>query len=781
MTTNGRTNGTPAAPAESPAQLVTIGLLPRPAPGPDQSRPIQAPAGAGDREQWELAIGGMHCASCVARVEDALSGVSGVHEARVNLATERATVTVDPGRTDLDQLVSSVARAGYTARRQTLSFGAQAALQLRRERAEHLGYWRRRLEVGVAGAVPLVLLGLGSMGVPALQEAAWVGWCMFGLAAILQVYLGGPYIRGAWQRLLQGSSNMDTLIALGTATAFLYSTVHLLLGHIHEAHFFMDAGIILTLITLGKFLEVRARGTAGAAIEQLIDLAPATARVIRDGQEQEIPQAEVRLGDRVRVRPGETIPVDGDVVDGGSSVEESMLTGESIPVEKQPGDRVTGGTRNGDGTLLVEAKRLGRESALEQMVRLVLAAQGTKAGVQRLADRIAAYFVPVVLLIAVATLAAWGLITADWSRAVLNAAAVLIIACPCALGLATPMAVAVATSRGARAGLFVREASAFERMDRLAVMVFDKTGTLTAGKPTVVETLTVPGWDREQLLGLAATAEAGSEHPLARALAPFVANRQARDFQAVRGQGVKARVDGQSVLVGSESFLTSSGIDQGPIQAAALVWEQQARTVLRVAVNGQAIGAIALADTLKPHARQVVEELRRQGANVVLLTGDNPQTARAIGAELGLATEQIKAGVLPDAKAATIEALKHESHGRRVAMVGDGLNDAPALAAADIGIALGTGTDLAKAVADIVIATGDLRAVPRALLLGRATLTAIRQNLFWAFAYNTLGIPLAALGLFGRFGPMIAALAMSLSSVTVVARSSLLAKLDLDR
>ena len=374
---NGRTNDPAAAPAEPMNQLVTIGSIPRPAPGPEPSRHKPATAAAGDREEWDLSIGGMHCASCVARVEDALGGVSGVHEARVNLATERATVTVDPSRTDLDQLVSSVARAGYTARRQTLSFGAQAAEQLRRERKEQVSYWRRRLAVGIAGVVPLVLLGLGSMFLPALQQAAWVGWCMFGLAAILQVYLGGPYIRGAWQRLLQRSSNMDTLIALGTSTAFLYSMVHLLLGHIHQAHFFMDAGIILTLITLGKFLEVRSRGTAAEAIERLIDLAPASARVIRDGKEQEIPQAEVRLGDRVRIRPGETIPVDGDVVEGGSSVEESMLTGESMPVEKQPGDRVTGGTRNGDGTLVVEAKRLGRESALEQMVHLVLEAQGT--------------------------------------------------------------------------------------------------------------------------------------------------------------------------------------------------------------------------------------------------------------------------------------------------------------------------------------------------------------------------------------------------------------------
>ncbi len=581
-----------------------------------------------------------------------------------------------------------------------------------------MAYWRKRLQIGIVGVVPLILLGMGSMFLPAIEHAIWAGWCMFGIAAILQVYIGAPYIRGAWQRLLQRSSNMDTLIALGTSTAFLYSTVHLLLGHLHQAHFFMDAGIILTLITLGKFLEVRSRGTAAEAIERLIDLAPATARVIREGREQEVPQADVRFGERVRIRPGETIPVDGDVVDGESSVEESMLTGESMPVEKRPGDRVTGGSQNGDGTLVVEAKRLGRESALEQMVRLVLEAQGTKAGVQRLADRIASYFVPVVLVVALATLAGWVLISRDWSQAVLNAAAVLIIACPCALGLATPMAVAVATGRGARAGLFVRNASAFERMDRLATMVFDKTGTLTDGKPRVVETLTLPGWDREGLLRVVAAAEAGSEHPLARALAPFAGDQEVRDFRAARGLGVTARVAGRTVLVGSEQYLASAGIEQGPIEAAALAWERQAFTVLRVAIDRQVVGAVALADTLKPHAKEVVVKLQRQGASVVLLTGDNPQTARAIGAALGLTDEQIKAGVLPDGKAAVIESLKKQSRGRRVAMVGDGLNDAPALAAADIGIALGTGTDLAKAVADIVIATGDLRVVPRRATTG---------------------------------------------------------------
>ena len=546
----------------------------------------------------------------------------------------------------------------------------------------------------------------------------------------------------------------------------------------HGTHYFMDAGIILTLITLGKFLEVRSKGVAGAAIERLLDLAPKTARVVRDGVEAEVPLAEVRRGDRVRVRPGEAIPVDGRVIEGESSVDESMLTGESVPVEKRPGDRVTGATLNGDGVLLVEAQRLGRETALEGIVRMVREAQGSKAGVQRLADRIAAYFVPIVLGIAVATLLGWGLSGLGWGRAVLNAAAVLIIACPCALGLATPMAVAVATGRGARAGLLVREASAFERMDRLATVVLDKTGTVTEGKPRVTDVVAVDGWDRAGLLRLAAAAESGSEHPLARALSPLADGAAVSDFQAVRGGGVRARVDGRAVLVGSERFLRDAGIDPGGLDEVARAWERQAKTVLRVAADGRAVGAIALADTLKPHGHEAVDALRRMGAEVFLLTGDNVTTARAIAEELGLPAANVFAGVLPDGKAAKVAQLRQR--GGRVAMVGDGLNDAPALAAADVGIALGTGTDLAKAVADVVIATGDLRAVPRALRLGRATLAAIRQNLFWAFAYNTIGIPLAALGFFGTYGPLIAALAMSLSSVTVVARSSLLARLKLE-
>lgn len=769
-----------------PPSLVTIGGL-APSGGSTVQTPtngaaaVDSPAPSTDSgEEWDLVIGGMHCASCVSQVERALVGAPGVREARVNLATERASVIVDPGRVDLDRLVHAVANAGYSARRDDLVIGAQAARRLRDERARQVAYWRNRLIVGLVATVPLVILGFGAMAIPAWAEAAWVGWTMFGLAGVLQAFLGAAYYQGAWARLRQGSTNMDTLIALGTTTAFAYSTVHLWLGHFHQAHFFMDAGIILTLITMGKFLEIRAKGNAGEAIERLLDLTPKTARRIGDdGQAVEVPLKDLKRGDRLRVLPGETVPVDGDVIEGESEIDESMLTGESMPVAKGPGDRVTGATLNGDGSLLIEATRLGRDSALEQMVRLVMAAQGSKAGVQRLADRISARFVPAVLVVALATLLGWGFLGGDWNVAVINAAAVLIIACPCALGLATPMAVAVATGIGARFGLFIREASSLERMNRLATIVFDKTGTLTEGKPSIAESKALPGWDEDRLIALAAGAESPSEHPLARAFEGRDLGLPVSDFRAIRGEGVSATVDGVEMLVGSPRLMKGRGVDVSPIDPIAAEWEAKARTVVYVAADDQPIGAIALADQLKPHAREVVDRLRDGGARIVLLTGDNPATARAVGAQLGLEADDVMAGVLPQAKAAVIEQIKADNPEKRVAMVGDGLNDAPALAAADIGVALGTGTDLAKAAADIVISTGDLHAVPRALKLGREALRAIRQNLFWAFAYNTLGIPLAALGLFGRYGPMIAALAMSLSSVTVVARSGWLARLDL--
>lgn len=765
-----------AASAHSPEPQV-IQITPRPAP-PKASPPLTT-------EEWDLSVRGMHCSSCVGRVETALASVPGVQEARVSLATHQARVVVDPQRVTEHNLAEATHHAGYEVNRilDAEDDPARALVLIRAERAREIDGWRKRLLFGLAFTIPLVLLGLGPMLLPALnhlRHATWVGWVMFALALPVQVYLGWPYVRGALARARFGQTNMDTLIALGTTSAFLYSTYHLLAGHLHQAHFFLDSALILTLITLGKWMEARSRGVAGEAIERLLDLAPKFARLVRGAEERDVPVSELRRGDRVRVRPGEAVPVDGVIVEGESSVDESMLTGESMPVPKRAGEPVTGGTLNTDGALLVEATRLGRDSVLQNLVRLVRVAQASKAGVERLADRVSSVFVPVVLVIAALTLLAFGLLRGNWNQGILNAAAVLIIACPCALGLATPMAVAVATSRGARLGLLVRDASVFESIDKLRLVAFDKTGTLTEGRPSVVEVATCAPWTRESLLSITGAAERDSEHPLARALVPYMNNQRVEAFEARRGSGVLARVDGRSVVVGTARFLESQGVQIQHLLSTAQDWEAQANTVLWVAVDGRLAGLIALADTLKPHARDVVDRLNSLGIPSALITGDNPRTARAIGAQLGLPPARILAGVRPEQKLERIAGLKRELGGG-VAMVGDGLNDAPALAEADIGIALGTGTDLAKASADVVIATGDLRAVPRALKLARATLAAIRQNLVWAFLYNIIGIPLAALGFFGRYGPLVAAVAMSLSSVSVVARSSLLRFVPLDK
>ena len=760
-----------------PSSLVTIGAIP--AANGRGGRPDRQQPSLGE-EEIDLSISGMHCASCVARVEGALSTVPGVQSARVNLATERARVVVDPAAFDPRAATEAVSKAGYEANSAD-DDPSRAVEAIRRERADRVATLRRRVVVGAALTAPLVVLGIGPMlvGGP-WAHAGWLGWAMVGPASILQVYLGGPYIARALARLRHGSTNMDTLIALGSSTAFGYSLYHLLIGNPMQAHYFMDAGVILTLITFGAFLEARSRGAAGSAIEAMLDLSPKSARVVQNGGlEVDVPLRDVERGDVVRVRPGEAVPVDGEVIEGASDVDESMLTGESTPVPKRPGDRVAGATRNAEGTLLVRATRLGKDGALAQIVALVREAQGSKAGVQRLADRIASVFVPVVLGIALATLLGWGLFGGDWGVSVLNAAAVLIIACPCALGLATPVAVAVATGRGAKDGLLIRDASAFERMDRIEAVVLDKTGTVTEGRPTVAEVLPAEGWDRDRLLRVAGAAERGSEHPLAIALADYAGETHVESFRAEGGGGVEATVDGARVLVGSPAFLGRSGVTvpDGPPDGVDL-----GRTPVHVAVDGAFAGTIALADAPKAHAREAIEAIRRRGVEVYLLTGDAPETASSIARDVGIECDHVYARVLPAEKADRVAAMRDNGDGRprRVAMVGDGINDGPALATADVGIALGTGTDVAKAAADVVIANGDLRGVPRALALGRATLRAIRQNLFWAVFYNAVGIPVAALGLFGRYGPMVAALAMSLSSVTVVARARLLNRARLE-
>ncbi len=758
------------SPAEPLGPLVSIGsLLPR-------SQPLEAPRSPGAAPEvvdWNLAIRGMHCASCVSRVETALRGVPGVRGAQVNLATERAAVQVDPGVATEAALVLALVGAGYQAERDEWQPGTGAAT-LQADRRQQVRYWRRRLVVGFVLTLPLVALGsLANVGNLPPGPMRWVGWSMLAIAAILQGYLGAPYLRGGWERLRHGATNMDTLIALGTSAAFAVGLVRQVGGHAHETHSLLDVGIILTLITLGKYLEARSKGAAGAAIERLLSLAPQSARIVEGHTERDAPLAEVVTGTVVRIRPGEAVPVDGLVLSGESSVDESILTGESTPVPKRAGDRVVGASRNGDGTLLVQAGSVGRESVLGGIVRMVREAQSSKAEIQRLADVISSRFVPAVLVIAALTILGWGAVRHDWSAGVANAMAVLIIACPCALGLATPMAIAVASGRGARAGILIREASSFERMDRVGTVVLDKTGTITAGRPVVVAVAPVPGVDPDALLALAGAAEQGSEHPIARALSGSNRGQIVAGFQAIRGEGVAAQVDGVAVLVGSAAFLRSRGIEP-----TVPTHGNSARTVVHVAREGQYFGFVALEDPIKPEARRLVERLQRQGRTVAILSGDTRATALAVGQAIGVPAEQVFAPVLPAGKVAKLAAIRQASRGR-VAMVGDGLNDAPALAAADVGMALGTGTDLAKATADVVIAADDLLAVDRALRLGRGTLRAIRQNLFWAFAYNSVGIPLAALGFFGQYGPVIAAAAMALSSVTVIVRSSLLARLDL--
>ncbi len=725
---------------------------------------------------YEFSVQGMHCASCVGRVEAVLKKLPGVKKAEASLATHRVQLQVLSTQFDRSTIEKALRDAGYQVR----NLGDREKLgdleTLRKERAAQLARARRRLIIGLILLIPLLGLGVATMPwIGILSNARWVGWAMLIPSAFLQIYLGGPYLVRAVQRLRHGSTNMDTLIAIGTTTAFGYSLYHLLNGEHRQAHYFMDSGIILTLITLGSYLEVRARGAAGEAIERLLDLSPKVARLLQlDGTEVDLPVNEIKRGDVLRIRPGESIPVDGMVIEGSSEVDESMLTGESAPIPKLVGDPVTGATRNSNGSLLVRATRLGRDSALGQIVAMVREAQGSKANVQRLADQISAVFVPIVLGIALLTLLGWGFFTDRWEAAVLNAAAVLIIACPCALGLATPVAIAVGSGRGAREGLLIRDASAFERMDQIRAVVLDKTGTLTEGRPSIDQVETLNGFDRDQILQLAGAAEIGSEHPIGQALAPYAQGIRAEKFRALEGAGVEATVEGLEVVIGSGDLLKSR---TGQEIARSGTFEDPDRTVIHLAINGDLAGQISLVDATRPHAPEMIQDLKEMGFDLYLLTGDAEVTARSVAKVVGIDPEKVFARVLPAQKAERINELRQgrsSSGVTRVAMVGDGINDAPALATADLGIALGTGTDVAKATADIVITSGDLRSVPRAFRLGRSTLRAIRDNLFWAFGYNAVGIPIAAFGLFGTYGPMVAALAMSLSSVTVITRARLL-------
>ena len=751
-------------------------------------------AGAGPR-RVTLGITGMTCASCAARVEKALRGVPGVNEASVNLATEKASVLYDPARVSIEELRRAVEDVGY------------GTLEERPEVVEATHDFSHRQEIddlrrkvvfaGLLGA--LIFLGSFRTWFPWLPEFLGDWRLLWALATPVQFWAGWQFYRGAWGAARHGTTNMNTLIAVGTTAAYLYSVAAILFPGFFAAEglmpdvYFDTAAIIIALILLGRFLEARAKGQTSEAIKRLMGLQAKTARVLRDGREVDVPIGEVQVGDTVVVRPGEKVPVDGVIVEGRSAVDEAMVTGESIPVEKGPGDEVIGATINKTGSFRFRATKVGQETLLAQIIRLVEEAQGSKAPIQRLADVIASYFVPAVMATAALTFLVWWLLgpTPAFTYALLNFVAVLIIACPCALGLATPTAIMVGTGKGAENGVLIRSAEALETAHQVRAIVLDKTGTLTQGKPVVTDLVAANGVGERELLYLAASAERGSEHPLGEALLARakdlgLALGDAAEFAAVPGHGVEASVDGHRVILGNSKFMADRQVALDSLAERAATLAGEGKTPMYVAVDGKLAGIVAVADTLKPHSREAVQELRRLGLQVVMLTGDNRRTAEAIARAVGV--DRVVAEVLPEEKA--LEIKKLQATGVRVAMVGDGINDAPALAQADVGIAIGTGTDVAMEAADITLIRGDLLGIVTAMELSQRTMRTIKQNLFWAFAYNVALIPVAAgalylvfggsgvpawlqpaLGEYGFLNPVLAAAAMAFSSVTVVSNS----------
>ncbi|MES2098395.1 MAG: heavy metal translocating P-type ATPase [Pseudomonadota bacterium] len=717
-----------------------------------------------------LRIDGMTCASCSARVERALLKVPGVLRASVNLATEHAEVIGDASAATLRQAVLD---AGYEAH-DLPAAEPEAPAPL-------VSAWPV-----IAAALLSAPLLLPMLVAPLVADAhAWMlgGWLQLALATPVQFVLGARFYRAGWRALRNGSANMDVLVALGTSAAFGLSVVELLRDGGMDHLYFESAAVVITLVLLGKWLEARAKRQTTDAIRALNALRPATARVRRDGAEHEVPIAALRVGDTVVVRPGERLPADGTVLEGASQVDESLLTGESLPLQKQPGDAVTGGAVNGEGVLVVRATAVGAESALARIVRLVESAQAGKAPIQRLVDRVSAVFVPVVLGLALVTLLGWGVATGDWSAGLINAVSVLVIACPCALGLATPAAIMVGTGAAARLGILIKDAQALELAHALRSVAFDKTGTLTEGRPTLIAAVPAPdaGVTREVLVALAASLQAGSEHPLARAVlaattAPVV---PAQDLRALPGRGLAGRVGERTLQLGSARLMRELGIDAAALDAQAAPFQAEGRTVSWLADPGhdgstaRPLGMFAFGDAIKPGAPAALAELKQLGLRTLMLSGDSRAAAEAVGRTLGI--DDVRAEVLPGDKAAVIEALKAQG---TVAMVGDGINDAPALAAADVGIAMaaglpgqGGGSDVAMQAAGITLLRGDLALVARAIAISRMTHAKIRQNLFWAFAYNVIGIPLAMLGL---LSPVVAGAAMAASSVSVVGNALLL-------
>ena len=736
-------------------------------------------------ENTTLKLRGMSCASCANNIEEAIRSVPGVDACNVNFGAEQATVTYDPSKTDVAAIQDAVDAAGYAAQPMQDDVLASEDDTERRERqAENRKLTRKVWVSGIVSAILVIGSLPAMMGVPIPFIPMWLHhpWLQLALTAPVLFWAGSGFFINAWKALKRHTATMDTLVAIGTGTAYLYSLFPTFVPQwfinqgLSPDVYFEAAAVIIALILLGRLLENRAKGQTSEAIRKLMGLQAKTARVIRNGQEVDIPIAEVALGDVILVRPGEKIPVDGEIIDGSSTIDEAMVTGESVPVKKQPGDEVIGATLNKTGSFKFRATRVGKDTFLAQIVKLVQQAQGSKAPIQRLADQVTGWFVPAVIAIAITTFILWYNIMGNVTMALITTVGVLIIACPCALGLATPTSIMVGTGKGAENGILIKGAESLEQAHKLQTIVLDKTGTITQGKPTVTDFVTVNGTantNEMRLLRLAASVERNSEHPLAEAVVQYAQSQgveltNAQEFEAIAGSGVQGYVSDRFVQIGTHRWMNELGIDTNALQQQWDRLEYLGKTVIWIAVDGNVEAIMGIADAVKPSSVHAIRALQKMGLEVVMLTGDNQRTANVIAREVGI--ERVFAEVRPDQKAATVERI--QSEGNVVAMVGDGINDAPALAQADVGIAIGTGTDVAIAASDITLISGDLHGIVTAIQLSRATIRNIRQNLFFAFIYNVAGIPIAAGILYPIFGwllsPIIAGAAMAFSSVSVV-------------